>query len=1205
MSNKNRINRMLALLVALALTLGLVPGSYLAASTTEDTTQYTGITTSSEIIEEMNPLYVTTPSALATANGVFTYTVNIIGYSGEASPAGFSLFNLDTNASMDGINFTQGATNWWSATFTSTDARLNLRLDNGGNRRSAFYANNSFVLTPDFHNVFIFWEDMVSTLYATPRAGGLVDFTIVSWDGQVSIAGDFTGWGDAPVMATIVNDNTLATLTPVNGVVNPNRRVQQATIETGVGSHEFKIIRQGIGWSGGENALLTVPDLDADGEWITLTLNYYQHPPRNYDRWNVWLWVMEPVSAAGSAFDFRSTTIDGNPWRTVDIRLPVDTTRVGFIVRLGTWEAENPNIQFYLNTDGNGRPINTTIYYIHGEHRYHRQVPYIGAGVQSAMADWHNYIRMTMNFIPGRDAPGAFDWRQLSLYNATVSQWVPIRGARQDYGRGLNGAVIPIFHVDLDNNALNPQHHYRMYYGDQPIPADVVMRHILDQFHYRGWLGLEYSPSASTFKVWAPTATNVQIAIYDTLDQTLNGSHFDANGSVRQEFLVNPSRLYPMTRNDQGVWSGTISSNLAGRWYMYRIEHSNGNVEFAIDPNVTAVSANGQLGAIITREQRGAPLRDADGRNRLQRGEFLPGFSAPEIRRNQYGGTHQVDHVIYELHVRDFSIHPSSGMVNRGLYTAFTETGTTVNGIPGNPSTGIDHLVELGITTVHLLPVYDQQTLNELSPNRLQYNYIDGFNWGYDPQNFNVPEGSYSADPTDPALRIRELKALIDALHERGIRVVKDVVYNHTYSILDGPFHRTVPGYYYRSWCNGLFSNGSGVGNEVASERPMVRQYIIDSLLFWQEEFGFDGFRFDLMWLHDHETMYQAVHYLRSVDPDVLIYGEPWRAAASPLEHRNLFGSHLHEASRRGYVGPTDKYTISGQGFGFFNDDSREIFRGNNDGPGRGFITGATHRFGRNQRIEDGLWNAIRSDYPHVWWASESINYVSKHDNLILWDNISWSLGSSWGGIDAPSLVNERIDNAQFRDDPHRHINRNDPLSSNAVRSLLLGTGIVLTSQGVPFLHAGDEFLRTKHGHRNSFNAPDFYNAINWELKIEFYEVFEFYRGLIELRNNTPAFRMDMRHGMDRYYHRISAPERVVAYRLGEYAGGGNWRNIFVAYNGSPNYQRVYFGHLGNLNIVVNDRQAGIDTIGVLREREAAVLPPFTMFVAFDIDNMQ
>ncbi|MCL2386032.1 MAG: type I pullulanase [Defluviitaleaceae bacterium] len=929
-------------------------------------------------------------------------------------------------------------------------------------------------------------------------------------------------------------------------------------------------------------------------EPVILTINYYQHPNRNYDGWNIWLWTIAPVGGAGEALDFTDVIMEGNPWRTVQVELPAGTSRVGFIVRLRHWEAENPQIQLYLDSDENGNPISTTIYYIHGEHRHHSTMPYIGMGVQSALADWHNYIRMTMNFLPVNTG----ELTRLQLHDLTLGVEVPIREVRRDTGRGLNGSIIPIFHVGLDDYALNPQHHYQLRYGNQVIPTDVVKRGILDQFYYAGLLGLEYFLEESHFSVWAPTAANVQIAIYSELDQTLNGLHFDANGRIRQSFLHDESTrvLHDMIRCENGVWRGTVAGDLAGQWYMFRVTHSNGLVEYAIDPYVTAVSANGQLGAIITAQQRGVPLRDENGLNRLQRGEFLTGFSAAEIRNNHYGGTHQVDHIIYELHVRDFSIHPSSGISEeyRGTFVAFTITGTTVNGVPANPSTGIDHLVELGVTTVHLLPVFDQQTINEIGA--LYFNAHGSFNWGYDPQNFNVPEGSYSTDPTRPYLRIQELKMLIDALHSRGIRVVKDVVYNHTYSIIDGPFQRVVPVYYHRTWCNGLFSNGSGVGNEIASERPMVRRYIIDSLLFWQEEFGFDGFRFDLMWLHDYETMYQAVEALRAIDPDVLIYGEPWRAAASPLEHQELFPSRLN--GRRGFVGPTNHFAVSAidgnERFAFFNDDFREVYRGNNDGAGRGFATGASYRFGRPlDRIEYALWRAVRADHQYIHWASESINYASKHDNLILWDNISMSLGSEWGGVDSFA--------GEFHSNPHHHICSYDPLSSYPVRSLLLATGIVLTSQGVPFLHAGDEFLRSKRGRHNSFNAPDFYNAIDWELKLSFPEVFEYYRGLIELRRNTPAFRMNLLYGMTtNYYQLIRADYRVLAYRLGPYAGSypnNNWRYIYVAYNGSPYTHYLNFGNQSAINVVVDYRRAGIE---ILYTVEGYVtLPPFSMFVGF------
>jgi len=525
--------------------------------------------------------------------------------------------------------------------------------------------------------------------------------------------------------------------------------------------------------------------------------------------------------------------------------------------------------------------------------------------------------------------------------------------------------------------------------------------------------------------------------------------------------------------------------------------------------------------------------------------------------------------------------------------------------------------------------MYDQGSINELGDLSFEedtYATVSGvsraFNWGYDPQNFNVPEGAYSSDPRDPAVRIREMKAMIDAMHAQGMRVVKDVVYNHTYSIFDGPFQRSVPNYFHRTWCNGLFSNGAGVGNEVASERPMVRQYIIDSLLFWQSEFGIDGFRFDLMWLHDTATMYEAVRQLRVVDPDVLIYGEPWRAAASPLDHSNLFSEHLHQIARDlgdpSGVRPTYHATISGRGFGMFNDIGRNAVRGGNDNNSRGFISGAS--YWEWSRIEPLMWRNIRSDFPFIWWASEGINYVGKHDNLVLFDNVSWSLGSAQGGIDAPGMTYDRtnnqphdqINNWNFHRDPFAHIDRRNPMSNNPVRSVTLGTGLVLTSQGVPFLHAGDEFLRTKHGHRNTYNSPDFYNAIRWYQKEEFIEVNDYFAGLIQLRRERPAFRMNARWGMDNYYHLITASSwnpHVVAYRLGEHAGGDSWRNIFVAMNGSAQTRTVNLGNTVPLHVVVDATRVGrhpetgnIQAFRQIAPGATVTLPPFSMIVAFDED---
>jgi pullulanase len=795
------------------------------------------------------------------------------------------------------------------------------------------------------------------------------------------------------------------------------------------------------------------------------------------------------------------------------------------------------------------------------------------------------------------------------------------------------------------------------------------MRGILDQFDYDGWLGHRWYQDRSEFKLWAPTAANVQVALYRDLNQTPGGGHYEAAGGMRilPSFVTEPYALFEMTRSEQGVWSATVLGNWADEntqwWYMFRVTHPQGHVAFAIDPHVTAVSANEGLGAIINDEQRGAPLRGEDNLTWLQRGyRYINGEReyverpAPEMRINPLtGNPYQIDHIIYELHVRDFSIHPSSGInpAYRGTFSAFTHRGTVARVhvasgactavepfdislcanencwvIPqdddGNNiyvSTGLDHLIELGVTTVHLLPFYDQRHVNELQPNRQIYNTRHAMNWGYDPQNYNVPEGTYSTDTTIPYLRIRELKAAINAMHSVGIRVVKDVVYNHTASVTDGPFQASVPYYFHRTWCTGMIAGaGSGVGNELACERPMVRRYIIDSLLYWQREFGIDGFRFDLMWLHDIHTMKAAVEALRAVDPTVIIYGEPWAAspAGSPLNYPFLFEDsegNLREVFENRPL-PSSAQNITGNGFGFFNDTTRNTLRGGNRDSNSGFMNGSI-----GGAVVNDVWRGIRAATPHVARASESVNYVSKHDDMVMFDNVAWSLGAERGGIDATGASNwsmaqffsqyRTINNDAFRRDPHHTINRDDIMDNNLVRSVVFGTGIVLTSQGIPFIHAADSFLRSKRGHENTFNSDDFFNAIRWDQKVEFIEVHKYFMGLIELRNSRPAFRMDTRESINATYHAIlpnppaSVPpvgsDLLLAYRLGEHASGDPWRNIFVAYNGANEPRVVNFVWHEPLHVVVDDRDAGTEVLWTIQPREAFSIPPFSMVVAFDV----
>lgn len=658
----------------------------------------------------------------------------------------------------------------------------------------------------------------------------------------------------------------------------------------------------------------------------------------------------------------------------------------------------------------------------------------------------------------------------------------------------------------------------------------VVMRNILNGYSYGGDdLGLTYTAAQSGFKVWSPAAASVSLALYGT------PGTYNPAGKVTDQAAGN---LTPMTRDPaSGVWSAVINGDLAGQYYLYRYEFADGQVNWGVDPYAKAVSANGQRGAIISPAEANPP-------------GWRPDYKPP------FSGAFQ-DAVLYELHVRDFSIDEHSGMVSKGKFLAFTERGTkNGEGVP----TGVDHLVNLGITHVHLLPVFDFASLNELEAGNPASGAAQ-FNWGYDPQNYNVPEGSYSTDPARPAVRIREFKQMVQALHDAGIRVVMDVVYNHTYATGGGPFESAVPGYYYRTDDTGALSNGSGCGNETASERPMVRKFILDSCLYWAREYNIDGFRFDLMAIIDRETMLQAAETLRrEVNPGLIIYGEPWQAGGSVLP-----------ASQQSGVG-----FQRGLGIAIFNDRIRGAIKGGSDDASKGFASGQAG-------TETGIVNGVRGSVDSFTdCASESINYVTAHDNLNLWDKISFSLG-------AKNLAN----------DPYSLISCGRPLLDNdAVRAVLLANGIIFTSQGIPFFQAGDEMLRTKFGDHNSYSSPDHINRIRWENAGKYQEVVQYYAGLIKLRKAHPAFRMDSKADMDRITF-LSKEDRFIAFTIGAHANGDSWRTVLAAYNAGeapktlalPGAAPVWYQ-------AVNAQKAGVETLGEVRG--TITVPPLSMAVLHD-----
>jgi pullulanase len=456
--------------------------------------------------------------------------------------------------------------------------------------------------------------------------------------------------------------------------------------------------------------------------------------------------------------------------------------------------------------------------------------------------------------------------------------------------------------------------------------------------------------------------------------------------------------------------------------------------------------------------------------------------------------------VIYETHVRDFSISESSGIQHKGKFLGFTEEGTqSPQGLP----TGLSHLKELGITHVHLLPVNDFFTVDEEKP-------LEKYNWGYDPLHYNSLEGSYATNSYDGTTRIKEFKKLVQALHAAGIGVVLDVVYNHTYFAKESVFNQTVPGYFYRQKPDGSFANASGCGNELATERTMVRKYIINSLKYWAEEFHIDGFRFDLMGIYDLETM----KIIREELPGLLLYGEGWAADQSPMpeEHRAV------------------KANLSKlPGIAAFNDDFRDALKGNHSSKKtKGFVSGLDLR---EEAVKFGVVAALHhpqivydyvetSKQPWGTQPEQCVNYASCHDNYTLWDKLKSSSPKS---------------------------------SDEEMRKMVkLAGALVLTSQGIPFLHSGMEFCRTKGGNPNSFKSPDTVNQIDWSRKKEYYDVFEYYRNLIQLRKNHPAFRMTDARQIQEYIHFCAEYKiGVVSYCIDGAEVGDSWKNIVMLFNGS------------------------------------------------------
>ena len=628
--------------------------------------------------------------------------------------------------------------------------------------------------------------------------------------------------------------------------------------------------------------------------------------------------------------------------------------------------------------------------------------------------------------------------------------------------------------------------------------------------HYPGDdLGVFWTSLRTSFRIWAPTATGVELRLYNEGE----------NGR--------PARIIEMSKGENGTWHHTEPGNLANRFYTFRV-NDNGWLQENPGPYANAVGVNGLRGMIV---------------------DFAS--TNPSGWENDHGPTlpHFTDWIIYELHVRDFSIAENSGMRHKGKYLAFQETKTLS---PLGEKTGIDHLGELGITHVHLLPVFDFQSVDEESPDKK-------YNWGYDPQNFNALEGSYATDPYDGKVRIREFKQLVRSLHQRNIGVIMDVVYNHTWLTKGSVFNQTVPGYFYRQNPDGSFSNASGCGNEIASERSMVRKFIIDSLRFWIGEYHIDGFRFDLMGIIDMETMKMIRHEIDKIKPGILIYGEGWAADLSPMPESN-------RAVKRNIA--------QMPGIAAFSDDMRDALKGNHSQKiSRGFVSGLSLR---EEAVKFGIvgsgWHPqIVYSYvesSHEPWAAEPsqcINYADCHDNFTLYDKLKLSV---------PRASDEELK-----------------------KMVMLAGAIVLTSQGIPFLHAGVEFCRTKNGNGNSYNAPDQVNQLDWVRKSVYKDVYEYYRQLIQLRKNIPLFRLPASEMIrEQLNFCMKYQIGVISYCLKSKDETGKWKFLVVAFNANRETVSIPLPE-GELTIIAKGSEISEDGLGTINDTTIQVEPVSMMIL--------
>ena len=849
---------------------------------------------------------------------------------------------------------------------------------------------------------------------------------------------------------------------------------------------------------GGTVILVTeASEVIEDTNTVTLKLHYTRNDA-TYTDWNAWLWT---DTISGKQYDF----VEENGEMVATMQVPGRSTNtINYIIRKGEWKEKDVDTDQTIDISD---VVSGTVHFyvnsgVAGGTRVLGADAILGSKVVSAKYDRANNQAVIVLSKPVTgDMNTAFVIKRSDETNINITS-VETTEVDKYYGYllALEQDLTPMSEVVKSYKITYDGYEYTL-----AMPNIYSSEEFENEFTYTGNdLGATWSAESTTFKVWAPTADKVQLALY-------------ASGTAGTEDRLN---TIDMVKGEKGVWSAVVKGDIKGQYYTYLVS-VDGKVNEACDPYATTTGVNGNRAMVI----------DLASTN--------PEGWAEDV------GPHKdmtyTDAVIYELHVRDASIDESSGVsdTNKGKFLGLTETGTTTaKGVP----TALDHIVDMGVTHVHLLPVYDYGSVDETKLDTPQ------FNWGYDPVNFNVPEGSYSTDPYNGETRVKEMKQMVKTLHDNNINVIMDVVYNHVYDADSFGFNQIVPKYFSRTKEDGSYNGDTGCGNTTASERAMVHKYIVDSVLYWHNEYHIDGFRFDLVGLIDTETMNAVINAVHAVDPDIIFYGEGWNMSTG--------------ITKDGYSMATQGNAYLTSGLAYFSDTIRNGLGGNNELDGQGYIFGVS---GMEELMRD-CFKAMTSWCPN---PTQTVNYASCHDNYTLMDKIN--------GVATEASETDRI------------------------KMNNLAAVVYMTSQGIPFIHAGEEFLRTKIAEdgeviHNSYNSSDYVNKLRWSnLEDEKYaDVVEYYKGLIAFRKNHEALRLTTKAEVQSNvtYHWVD--NNVIMFDIkGKSAVPGEVSDgIVVIFNpnaSSKTFSLSTYGITGEWKVCIDAENAGTDVLRTITDGNVTV----------------